>query len=107
MAAAATGVVGLHGERVGLVDQVMIDPAAGRAAYVLVRTGGFLGLGAQWTPIPFAALRYDPAGPDWVLAEMPPASLAAAPQRSELPTEVDRQDLADLYRRYGADPYWH
>jgi len=60
------------GEELGTIDDVMIEPVSGRVAYGVLQFGGVLGLGADYHPIPFSRLSYDPARggyvPDSVLA---------------------------------------
>ena len=55
-----TGVYNLDGEKLGVIDDVMIDKFTGRAIYAVMSFGGFLGLGEKYHPLPWAALRYDP-----------------------------------------------
>ena len=52
-------IVGSSGERIGTIEHVMIDKKTGQAAFVVVRFGGFLGMGSRFFPIPWAMLRYD------------------------------------------------
>lgn len=46
-------------EKIGDVDHVMIDKKSGRVAYAVMTFGGFLGLGQDHYPVPWAALEYD------------------------------------------------
>lgn len=50
-------VVDLEGERVGDVDDVIIS-ADGKARYVLLGTGGFLGMGEEYVPVDMGRLRF-------------------------------------------------
>ncbi|MEX2630304.1 MAG: PRC-barrel domain-containing protein [Tistlia sp.] len=49
-------VVGIDGETIGDVDDVMIS-SDGSARYVLIGTGGFLGIGEEYTPVDTSQLR--------------------------------------------------
>lgn len=47
------------GERVGHIDRLMIDKISGKVAYAVLSFGGFLGIGANLLPVPWARLTYD------------------------------------------------
>jgi len=47
------------GRSIGTIKTVMLNKLNGRVAYVVMESGGFLGLGADYYPIPWEALRYD------------------------------------------------
>ncbi|MBJ7543298.1 PRC-barrel domain-containing protein [Rhodomicrobium udaipurense] len=52
-------VYGAGDERIGTIEEIMIDCVGGRVAYAVVDFGGFLGIGRSERPIPWSALRYD------------------------------------------------
>jgi sporulation protein YlmC with PRC-barrel domain len=54
-----TNVYNLQGEKLGSVDDIMIDKISGRAIYALMSFGGFLGIGEKYHPLPWSALKYD------------------------------------------------
>ncbi len=54
-----TGVYGPDGEHVGEIDHLMIERVSGRVAYAVMSFGGFLGMGKDFYPIPWDALKYD------------------------------------------------
>jgi hypothetical protein len=47
------------GEKIGSIERVMIDKRSGQVAYAVLRFGGFLGIGSDYYPIPWASLNYD------------------------------------------------
>jgi hypothetical protein len=47
------------GTKIGTIDRLMIDRHSGHVAYAVMNFGGFLGLGQQHLPIPWARLTYD------------------------------------------------
>lgn len=55
-----TDVYNLAGEKLGDVDDIMIDKVSGRAIYAIMSFGGFLGMGEDYYPIPWETLKYDP-----------------------------------------------
>jgi hypothetical protein len=54
-----TNVYNLAGEKLGTVDDIMIDKSSGRAIYAVMSFGGFLGMGEKHHPLPWATLKYD------------------------------------------------
>jgi len=54
-----TAVYGPDGDKIGSVENVMIDKLSGRVAYAVLTFGGFLGMGNDYYPLPWAALKYD------------------------------------------------
>lgn len=51
---------GPDGERLGKIEDLMIDKISGQITYALVGHDGFLGLNERFAPIPWGALEYDP-----------------------------------------------
>ena len=47
-----TAVYNTAGERLGTVEDVMIDKQSGRIAYAVLSFGGFLGIGDKHHPLP-------------------------------------------------------
>jgi len=54
-----TAVYGANDERIGSVQRVMIDKISGKVAYAVISFGGFLGIGEDYYPMPWAQLKYD------------------------------------------------
>jgi PRC-barrel domain protein len=54
-----TAVYGRDGRSIGSVQRVMIDKISGKVAYAVVSFGGFLGMGEDYYPMPWAKLDYD------------------------------------------------
>ncbi len=54
-----TTVYNTQGEKLGNVDDIMIDKASGRAIYAVMSFGGFLGMGESQHPLPWSQLKYD------------------------------------------------
>ena len=52
-------VYGANREAIGEIDHFMIDKPSGKVVYVMMRFGGFLGMGESLYPIPWAKLSYD------------------------------------------------
>jgi sporulation protein YlmC with PRC-barrel domain len=54
-----TDVYNLQGEKLGTVDDIMLDKVSGKAIYALMSFGGFLGIGEKYHPLPWSTLKYD------------------------------------------------
>ena len=54
-----TAVYNRAGERLGSVQNVMIDKFSGQVAYAVMGFGGFLGIDERHHPLPWRALTYD------------------------------------------------
>ncbi len=54
-----TAVYGADGRKIGTLQRVMIDKISGKVAYAVVSFGGFLGVGEDYYPLPWASLKYD------------------------------------------------
>ena len=54
-----TSVYNSQGESLGSIYDVMIDKRSGEVAYAVMSFGGFLGIGEEYTPLPWSTFRYD------------------------------------------------
>ncbi len=54
-----TPVYGADNRKIGTVQRVMIDKISGKVAYAVISFGGFLGMGEDYFPMPWANLKYD------------------------------------------------
>jgi hypothetical protein len=54
-----TAVYGRDENKIGIVQRVMIDKISGKVAYAVMSFGGFLGIGEDYYPMPWASLKYD------------------------------------------------
>lgn len=50
---------GRDGDKLGTIAKLILDERTGQIAYVILSTGGFLGLGQSYHPIPWSAFRFD------------------------------------------------
>ncbi len=114
MFARGTEIVGLEvrnnqDEKLGKVQDLVIDVTSSRVVGLVVSTGGVLGVGGSQATVPMASFRYD-AGRKVLLTDLNAATLKDAPafassgwQASSQPAEV-----AQLYRYYRlpADSSW-
>jgi hypothetical protein len=54
-----TTVYGGDDQKIGTVQRIMIDKVSGKVAYAVISFGGFLGMGEDYYPLPWANLKYD------------------------------------------------
>jgi hypothetical protein len=54
-----TNVYGADDKKIGSVQRVMIDKMSGKVAYAVLSFGGFLGMGEDYYPLPWPAMKYD------------------------------------------------
>jgi hypothetical protein len=102
-----TAVYNPHGERLGTIETFMLDKVSGRAAYAVLSFGGFLGIGARHYPLPWGALRYDPAHGGYVI-DLDKTTLEGAPSYDDGETVAweDHDWGKNVHDYYAATPYW-
>jgi len=54
-----TAVYNGEGEKIGHIDDIVLNKRDGRATVAIMSFGGFLGLGEQYHPLPWENLSYD------------------------------------------------
>jgi len=54
-----TDVYNLEGDKLGEVEDIMLDKISGQVAYAVLSFGGFLGMGHKHYPLPRSVLSYD------------------------------------------------
>lgn len=77
-----TSVYNADGTDIGSIHDVMLEKVGGRVSYAVLSIGGFLGMGADYHPIPWDKLTYDTNLGGYVLKETVDR-LKAAPTMAE------------------------
>jgi hypothetical protein len=54
-----TNVYGADDKKIGSIERVMIEKRSGKVSYAVLSFGGFLGMGDDHYPLPWATLTYD------------------------------------------------
>ncbi len=54
-----TTVYSTAGDKLGSIDDLMIDKVSGQVRYAVLEFGGFLGMGTDRYPLPWTMLKYD------------------------------------------------
>jgi len=102
-----TAVYNKSGERLGTVEDIMLDKISGKVAFAVMSFGGFLGIGEKYHPLPWSALSYDVQQGGYVV-DMSREQLEGAPSYG-VDESVDLND--DVYGRrvydYYKAPYWN
>jgi hypothetical protein len=97
-----TTVYGADCQKIGRIENMMIDKLSGKVAYAVLSFGGFLGLGTDRYPLPWSVLRYD-ENLSGYLIHLSSEQLKGAPRFAE--KDVCEWDLAtrtEVDRFYGA-----
>ena len=96
------------GQKIGQVEDIVLDKTSNSILFAVVSFGGFLGIGEKYHPIPWAELDYDPSQKGYVVS-FTHEQLKAAPSDSiEALTQNDGLAFRDrAYKHYGTTPYWH
>jgi len=102
-----TSVKNLQDEKLGKVDNLLVDLPSGRIVAVIVSSGGFLGMGDELSAVPPTALRFT-ADRDTLQLDASKESLANAPHfnANQWP-DFSQPSYADgIYRAYRVEPYF-
>jgi len=102
-----TPVYGADDGKIGTVQRVMIDKISGKVAYAVVAFGGFLGIGEDYYPVPWAHLTYDTRLRGYRIG-VTEDQLKGAPKysRSQEWDWADRENDRRVYGYYGT-PLWY
>jgi len=95
-------------EKVGKVDNLMVDLENGRIVHVIVSSGGFLGIGDALSAVPPSTFHYDTAQRILHL-DTTKEALAAAPhfKSNEWPSLDDPGYAGEVYSAYHVEPYFN
>ncbi|MBT2305155.1 PRC-barrel domain-containing protein [Variovorax paradoxus] len=95
-----TTVYNAAGDKLGSIDDLMIDKISGQVRYAVMEFGGFLGVGTDRYPIPWSMLKYDTSKNGYVVP-LDKARLEGAPRYGT----DDMPDYDDTYRS-SVDKYY-
>ena len=87
-----TTVYNAAGDKLGTIDDLMIDKVSGQVRYAVVEFGGFLGMGTDRYPVPWGMLKYD-TSQDGYVVPLDKAQLEGAPRYAD----DDVPDYDDAY----------
>jgi sporulation protein YlmC with PRC-barrel domain len=78
-------VYNMKGDKLGSIDDLMIDKRSGHVRYAVLEFGGFLGVGTDRYPVPWNVLRYSHDHGGYVVP-LDKAALEKAPKYSDSTT---------------------
>lgn len=96
-----------NGDKIGRIENVMIDKRSGKVAYAVMSFGGFLGIGEDHYPLPWSLLTYNErlGGYEVNITEEQlknAPKFAAGEDWDWEDSEADR----GIYEYYSQTPYW-
>lgn len=95
------------GEKLGEVEDIVLDKQSNQIMFAIIGFGGVLGIGEKYHPVPWSTLDYDKDEGSYVI-NLSKDQLKAAPADSmEELTKNDGLGYRDrAYAYYKAKPYW-
>lgn len=100
-------VVNAKGEKLGKIEDIMLDMNDERIAYAVLSFGGFMGFGDKLFAVPWRALQLDTENKCFIL-DVPKDRLKSAPgfDKDDWPDFADRNMAGKVYDYYGVERYW-
>lgn len=96
-----TAVYNREGEKLGSIDNLIIDKRSGLVRYAALEFGGFLGIGTDRYPIPWSLLKYD-TGLDGYVVPLQKTQLEKAPKYPQAEAPIYSDDYGRrVYDYYG------
>ena len=102
-----TAVKNRQDEKLGKVENVLLDLSSGRIVAVIISSGGFLGMGDELSAIPPTALRFN-AEHDTLQLDASKEQLTSSPhfKANEWPDLSQPSYAGGVYRAYNVQPYF-
>ncbi len=91
-------------EKIGEINHLMIDRQSGRVGYAVMSFGGFLGMGQDYHPVPWNALKYDTSLEGYVTG-ITQDQLKSAPVTDNA-SWGDRSWENRVHQHYNVPAYW-
>ena len=94
-------------ENLGKIEETMLDKVAGRVAYIVLESGGVLGLGTKYFALPWNSINYNKEK-DCFILDIDKEKLKNAPgfDKDNWPDMADRQWGQTVNNYFGTKPYW-
>jgi sporulation protein YlmC with PRC-barrel domain len=102
-----TSVYNTEGDKIGKVEDVVLDKIDNTVLFAVVGFGGFLGMGEKFHPVPWSALDYSQERDGYVVP-FTKDQLQAAPAHDidELTRNDGHATRDSAYSYYKVQPYW-
>ena len=100
-------VLNTAGDKLGTLDEIILDVPGGRIAYAVLSTGGLLDIGDKLLAIPWRALTLDPESKCFIL-DVSKERLDRAPgfDKDHWPAMADKAWAREVHTYYRARPYY-
>jgi sporulation protein YlmC with PRC-barrel domain len=102
-----TAVKNLQDEKLGKVENILVDIPSGRVIALIVSSGGFLGMGDELSAIPPTALRFT-TDRDTLQLDTSKEMLSSAPhfKANQWPDFAQPSYAGEVYHAYKVEPYF-
>ena len=102
-----TSVYNMSGDKIGKVEDIVLDKKSNGIMFAVVGFGGMLGMGEKYHPIPWATLDYDD-NKDGYRVPYSEEQLKAAPadKLGELTKDDGTRYRDSAFDYYKVSPYW-
>ena len=102
-----TAVKDVDGNRIGKVEDIVLDKLSNNIMFAVVSFGGFLGIGEKYHPIPWDLLDYDEGFGAYVIG-LTKADLKSAPASSvnELTADAGHAHRSQNHQYQKNESYW-
>lgn len=101
---------GLEEEKIGDIEELILDPSAARVTYFVLGTGGFLGLGEKEYALPWSLADVASGEDDEIVISYPVTEelLSRAPEydKGDWNRMADPVWVREVYVFYSCEPYW-
>ena len=97
----------MAGEKLGKLEDFVLDLGSGRIAYAVLSFGGFLHVGNKLFALPPKALTFN-ADDEEFMVNIDKGVLKNAPgfDKDDWPDVADREYATKIYSYYGYTPFW-
>ena len=101
-----SSVFNMTGEKIGKVEDVVLDKTSSNILFAVIGFGGVLGMNEKFHPLPWSTLDYEKQKEGYVV-NVTKEQLEAAPSDAiDQLTRGDAQMRNDVYEYYKAPRYW-
>ncbi|MGF0540570.1 PRC-barrel domain-containing protein [Agrobacterium sp. ES01] len=100
-----TDVYGTGDDKIGSIERLIIEKRSGRVSYAVMSFGGFLGIGHDHYPLPWAKLTYDEDLGGY-RTDVSKEQVEGAPKYENDNDDWSSDRGRQIYDHYGVAPYW-